>query len=107
MITAKQKTHAPGRKNAGDQIWTLCTAWVFPHLRAGAVRCLLSSKPKRRKLKKVPRSPGMRVPQHREICQFRPDDLEFRSSLSLILPSGSPKSYWWTEIGYCGRGPVA
>jgi hypothetical protein len=54
MITAKQKMHVPRRRNAGDQIWTTCTAWVFPHLRTGAVRCLLSSEPKRRKLKKVP-----------------------------------------------------
>jgi hypothetical protein len=56
MITAKQKMHAPGPRNAGDHIWTTCTAWVYPHLRAGAVRRLLSSEPKRRKFKKVPPS---------------------------------------------------
>jgi len=26
------KTQAPGRKNAGDQIWTSCTALVFTRI---------------------------------------------------------------------------
>jgi len=49
------KAHAPGRKNAGDQIFEkLHGPGVFPHLRARAARRVLSSKTKLGKSQKVP-----------------------------------------------------
>jgi hypothetical protein len=82
MITAKQKMHVPRRRNAGDQIWTTCTAWVFPHLRTGAVRRLLSSEPKRRKLKKVPPVAADESSAASRISSLRLDYLKCHSSTS-------------------------
>src|SRR5258708_11660018 len=56
--SGNDQSAAPGRKNAGDQIETSCTALVvFPHLRAGAARRQLSSEPKPGKPGKVPKHP--------------------------------------------------
>jgi hypothetical protein len=65
MITAKEM-RSPRRKKCWRPDLDTGTALVFfPHLRAGAVRRLLSSKPKRGTFEKVPRCRGMKVPRHK------------------------------------------
>jgi hypothetical protein len=90
MITAKQKRNASGRKNAGDRISiTRNGPDVFPHLRASAVRRLLSSETERGKPKKVPWCPVNKIPWRQKLSPVSAGRFKIRSRTSLCNGNSS------------------
>src|SRR4029077_6181878 len=92
MITAKEMRSPRRKKCWRPDLDTDTTLVFFPHLRAGAVRRLLSSETKRGTYEKVPRRRGMKVPRHKNFYQFRQVRARLTSGNSIHSVEPKPAS---------------